>query len=115
LVGQWANDTLTRYPGANVLAASRKDFVKDRRKLMLSKIATGDWDIVIGAHSSFGRIPVPIETENAILDEQMREIIDAIKETKQDKGAKFTVKDLERTKVRVEERMSKLADRPQDD
>lgn len=115
LVGQWAKDIMTLYPGANVLAAIRKDFAKDRRKLLFSKIATGDWDMVVVAHSSFGRIPVPAETEHAILQEQMDEIIEAIREAKASKGQRFTVKDLEKAKVRIEEKMKKLADRKQDD
>ena len=115
LVGQWSKDILTLYPGANVLAASRKDFAKDRRKLLFSKIATGDWDMVVVAHSSFGRIPVPAETEKAILDDQLKELVSAIESAKKDKGARFTVKDLERAKVRIEEKLKKLADRKQDD
>lgn len=114
LVGQWAKDIMALYPGANVLAASRKDFGKDRRKLLFSKIATGDWDMVVVAHSSFGRIPVPTETEQAILDDQLKEIVTAIEEAKKDKGARFTVKDLERAKTRIEEKLKKLADRAQD-
>lgn len=115
LVGQWAKDILALYPGANVLAASRKDFQKDRRKLLFSRIATGDWDMVVVAHSSFGRIPVPAETEQRILDDQLSELIDAIQQAKADKGARFTVKDLEKAKVRIEEKLKKLADRKQDD
>lgn len=114
LVGQWAKDIMTLYPGANVLAASRKDFGKDRRKLLFSRIATGDWDMVVVAHSSFGRIPVPPETEKKILDDQMKELVDAIQQAKADKGARFTVKDLERSKTRIEEKLKKLADRSQD-
>jgi len=115
LVGQWAKDILALYPGANVLAASRKDFQKDRRKLLFSRIATGDWDMVVVAHSSFGRIPVPAETEQKILDDQLAELTLAIQQAKADKGARFTVKDLERAKTRIEEKLKKLADRSQDD
>lgn len=115
LVGQWAKDILALYPGANVLAASRNDFTKDRRKLLFSRIATGDWDMVVVAHSSFGRIPMPAETEQKILDEQMKELTDAIKEARLEKGKRTTVKDLEKAKVRIEEKLKKLADRKQDD
>lgn len=115
LVGQWAKDILALYPGANVLAASRKDFQKDRRKLLFSRIATGDWDMVVVAHSSFGRIPMPAETEQRILDEQLKELVDAVKQAKADKGKRSTVKDLEKAKVRIEEKLKKLADRKQDD
>lgn len=114
LVGQWAKDIMALYPGANVLAASRKDFGKDRRKLLFSRIATGDWDMVVVAHSSFGRIPVPADTEKRILDDQLDELIQAIQQAKADKGARFTVKDLERAKTRIEEKLKKLADRKQD-
>jgi N12 class adenine-specific DNA methylase len=58
------------YPGANVLAASRKDFAKERRKALFAKIATGDWDAVIVAHKSFGFIPMPPDAERDILEEQ---------------------------------------------
>lgn len=114
LVGQWAKDILALYPGANVLAASRRDFQKDRRKLLFSRIATGDWDMVVVAHSSFGRIPVPPETEQRILDDQLAELMEAVKQAKADKGKRSTVKDLEKAKVRIEEKLKKLSDRKQD-
>ncbi len=115
LVEQWAKEFKQLYPSANILAATRKDFEKNNRRLLFSKIATGDWDMVIVAHSSFKFIPVPQAIEQEILGEQLRELTQAIEEAKREKGARFTIKDLERTKIKIEEKLKKLADAPKDD
>jgi hypothetical protein len=116
LVEQWAKDMKRLYPGANVLAASRKDFAKDRRKALFAKIATGDWDAVIVAHKSFGFIPMPPEAEREILEEQMRDLEEAIKESRGREGKKdMSVKQLEKMRERIADKIESLADRKQDD
>lgn len=116
LVEQWAKDIKKLYPGANVLAASRADFAKDRRKQMFAKIATGDWDAVVVAHKSFGFIPMPADAEGAILEEQRADILEALRESR-DKANKrdLTVKQLEKAKVRIEAKLQGLSARKQDD
>ena len=63
LLGQWANEILKLYPTANILVATQKDFEKTRRKKLMAKIATGEWDAVLIAHSSFGLVPMSREYE----------------------------------------------------
>lgn len=111
LVRQWRDEFYKLYPDANVLAATEADFAKANRKRFMAKIATGDWDAVIVAHSSFKKVGMPFETEKAILDEQLKEISDAIEDMKRERGDRNVVRDMERIKLKLEERMKSLADR----
>lgn len=116
LVEQWAKDFAVLYPGANVLAASRKDFTKQNRKNLFARIATGDWDAVIVAHSSFGFIPLPKDVEEGILNEEVAEItsaLDAIRETAGKKDLSF--KELQKRLEGLQEKIKALNDRPRDD
>lgn len=108
LVRQWRDEFYKLYPDANVLAATESDFEKKNRKRFMAKIATGDWDAVIVAHSSFKKVGMPYETEKAILDEQLKEISDAIEDMKRERGDKNVVRDMERIKIKLEERMKSL-------
>jgi N12 class adenine-specific DNA methylase len=110
LVRQWRDEFYKLYPDANVLAATESDFEKKNRKRFMAKIATGDWDAVIVAHSSFKKVGMPFDTEQAILDEQLKEIGDAIEDMKRERGDKNVVRDMERIKLKLEERMKSLKD-----
>lgn len=111
LVRQWRDEFYRLYPNANVLAATEADFAKANRKRFMAKIATGDWDAVIIAHSSFKKVGMPIETEREILDEQMQEITDAIENVKMERGDKHIQRDMERTREKIKEKLKALADR----
>lgn len=111
LVGQWAGDWMRLYPGANVLAVSKEDFTKDRRKLLFSRIATGDWDAVIVAHSQFTRISVPAEFEAEYLQQQVDEYEDAIVSARASSESGFTVKQLEKRLEGFKEKQKANADR----
>jgi hypothetical protein len=119
LVKQWATDFYKLYPGANILTASKKDFERANRRKFLAKIATGDWDAVIIAHSSFGFIKPEPEFETRFNMQRIEEIMDAIKEMGPTKGAdsqtKRTVKQLAKMKERLEQRIKSLRDKPMDD
>ena len=108
LTEQWASDFLRLYPGANILAATKKDFEPANRKKFCSRIATGDYDAVIIGHSQFERIPMSLERQERLLREQINEVLNGIEEVKASGGERFTVKQLERTKKGLEERLSKL-------
>ena len=86
LVEQWGTDFMRLYPGGNILAAGRKDFEKGKRQQLFARIATGDWDAVIVAHSSFGFIPVPEEAERDILKQEIKEIEDALDAVRESDG-----------------------------
>ena len=108
LTEQWASEFLRLYPAANILVATKKDFETRNRKKFCARIATGEYDAVIIGHSQFERIPMSIERQERLLREQIDEIIDGIEEIKSSGGERFTVKQLERTKKGLEERLKKL-------
>lgn len=116
LVGQWAAAIYELYPTANVLASTKKDFEKNNRRKFCSRIATGDYDIVVIGHSQLERIPISKERQEALLEEQIDSIVNAIEEEKYNKeGSGLTTKTLERTKKRLETRLKKLQDKKRDD
>lgn len=108
LVEQTAAEALTLYPAAKVLVAGKKDFEKDRRKQLFAKIATGDWDLIIMAHSSFERIPMPESMITDFFNEQLEKIEEAIlREKELGQRRTVTVKNLEQAKKRLEAQMKK--------
>lgn len=108
LTEQWASEFLRLYPAANILVATKKDFETRNRKKFCARIATGEYDAVIIGHSQFERIPMSVERQERLLREQIDEIIVGIEELKASGGERFTVKQLERTKKGLEERLKKL-------
>lgn len=108
LTEQWASEFLRLYPAANILVATKKDFQTKNRKKFCARIATGDYDAVIIGHSQFERIPMSLERQERLLREQIDEILEGIEEVKASGGERFTVKQLERTKKGLEQRLEKL-------
>ncbi|MGO1000771.1 PLxRFG domain-containing protein [Lysobacter sp. CA196] len=116
LVDQWSVDFLRLYPGANVLAASRQDFERGKRRELFGRIATGEWDAVIVAHSSFGFIPLPADAEAAILTTEVGEITEALDAMRDSEGKKsLSFKQLQKRKDRIAERLERIAERGRDD
>ena len=110
LTEQWASDFLRLYPGANILAATKKDFEPANRKKFCSRIATGDYDAVIIGHSQFEKIPLSQERQAAIIERQIDEIETAIAMAKADNGERYTIKQMEKTKKSLTARLDKLND-----
>ena len=108
LTEQFAGDFLRLYPSANILVATRKDFDTKNRKKFCARIATGDYDAVIIGHSQFERIPVSMERQERLLEEQINEIQDGIEQLRYSRDERFTVKQLERTKKSLETKLEKL-------
>ena len=116
IVEQFGREFNELYPGANVLCATEKDFTPDRRKRFCSRIATGSFDAVIIGHSQFEKIPISKERQEYELQGQINEIIDYIDEYKRERDQRFTVKQLEKTKKKLETKLEKLnADYKKDD
>jgi N12 class adenine-specific DNA methylase len=111
LVGQWAEDFTKLYPNANILAATKKDFEKGNRKRLFARIATGDWDAVIVAHSSFGKVEMDAEFQERFINQQIRDIDTAISTIRdqEGKGAR-SIKQIEKQKERLQERLKRLFD-----
>ena len=101
---------LQLYPSANILVATKKDFETQNRKKFCARIATGDYDAIIMGHSQFERIPVSVERQERLLDEQIMEIEEGIEELKSANAERFTIKQAERTKKMLEARLKKLND-----
>ena len=115
LVEQWASDFLRLYPGANILAARKKDFEPANRQKFCSRIATGDYDAVIIGHSQFEKIPLSDERQKNTIIQQIDEIEKGLKEIKAESGERFTIKQMEKTKKSLETRLAKLYDQTRKD
>lgn len=115
IIEQFASEFLQLYPSANILVATKKDFSTNYRKRFCSKIATGDYDAIIIGHSQFEKIPISPERQRMLLQEQLEEIMQGIEEAKIAKAENFTIKDLQRTKRHLEEKMKKLNDQSRKD
>ena len=115
LTEQWAAEFLQLYPSANILVATKKDFEMKNRKRFCGRIATGDYDAIIIGHSQFEKIPMSIERQRAILEEQLEEVMMGIEDLKRNRGDNFSVKALERTKKSVKQKLDKLNDQTRKD
>lgn len=115
LTEQWASEYLQLYPAANILVATKKDFETKNRKRFCGRIATGDYDAVIIGHSQFEKIPMSIERQRAFLEEQLDDITNGIDEIKRNRGDSFSVKELERTRKSVKQKLDKLNDQSRKD
>ena len=115
LTEQWGADILILYPNAKVLVATKKDFEKKNRKRFLSRIATGDYDLIVIGHSQFEKVPMSIERQQTILQRQLDEIIEGISELKYQRGQNFTVKQLEKAKKSIQAKLDKLNDQSRKD
>ena len=110
LTEQWASDFLRLYPGANILAATKKDFEPANRKKFCSRIATGDYDAVIIGHSQFEKIPLSTERQIAIIERQIDEIETAIALAKAERGERYTIKEMEKSRKSLIAKLDKLND-----
>lgn len=110
LIGQTASEFLRLYPSANILVATERDFEKSRRKQFISRIATGDYDSIIMSHSQFEKIPISPERRERMLNQKIDELSSAIDELKQRNGERWTVKQMEGQKKKLEEQIKSLAD-----
>ena len=115
LIGQTASEFLRLYPSANILVATERDFEKSRRKQFVSRIATGDYDCIIMSHSQFEKIPISAERKERMLNEQIDEISYAIDEMKERNGERWTVKQMESQKKKLEEQLKSLTDESRKD
>ena len=115
LIGQTASEFLRLYPSANILVATERDFEKSRRKQFVSRIATGDYDCIIMSHSQFEKIPISAERKERMLNEQIDEISYAIDEMKERNGERWTVKQMESQKKKLEEQLKALSDESRKD
>ena len=115
LTEQWAAEFLQLYPAANILVATKKDFEMKNRKRFCGRIATGDYDAVIIGHSQFEKIPMSIERQRAVLQQQLDDIVEGIADIKRNRGDRFSVKQLEKTKRSLQTKLQKLNDQSRKD
>ena len=112
---QWAAEWLQLYPSANILVATKKDFETQNRKKFCSRIATGDYDAIIIGHSQFEKIPMSAERQQAILQQQIDDILFGIEQAKSQKAERYTIKQMERTRKSLEAKLAKLNDQSRKD
>ena len=116
LIEQWGSEFLQLYPSANILVARKQDFEKSNRKKFCSRIATGDYDAIIIGHSMFEKIPVSIERQKRMIEEQIEGITQGIQDLRQNNGERYSIKQLEKTKKTLKKRLEKLnSDERKDD
>lgn len=116
LIEQWGSEFLQLYPSANILVARKQDFEKSKRKKFCSRIATGDYDAIIIGHSMFEKIPVSIERQRRLIEDQIEAVTQGIQELNAENGARYSVKQLEKTKKSLKKRLEKLnSDERKDD
>ena len=112
---QWSAEWLQLYPSANILVATKKDFETKNRKKFCARIATGDYDAIIIGHSQFEKIPMSKERQEIILRRQIDSILDGIREAKRNHAENYSIKQMERTRKSLENRLAKLNDQSRKD
>ena len=110
LVEQWGSEFLQLYPSAHILVTTKRDFEKSKRKQLLSRIATGEWDAVIIGQSQFEKIPMSIERQRRTIEYQIEMITRGIQDVKKNNGARFTIKQMEKSKKNLKSRLERLND-----
>ena len=115
LTEQWAAEFLQLYPAANILVATKKDFQTKNRKKFCARIATGQYDAVIIGHSQFEKIPISVERQQEMLRRQIDEITEGIAELKRNRGERFSIKAMEKSKKQLRIKLEKLSDRSRKD
>lgn len=108
LVEDWGKEFYKLYPSARILVATKKDFQKDRRQRLVSRIATGDYDAIIMAQSSFERIPVSQETQETFIEKELEQITMALENARKEENSSKSVKQLETAKRNIEKRQNDL-------
>src|SRR5688572_15290019 len=108
MLGQFSSELLALYPGANILVATKDEFEKQKRRTLMSRIATGNWDAVIVTHSGFEKIPISQAAQEEFFKGEMRELALAIEQQRQG-GDSRIVKTLERAKKRLETKLKELS------
>ncbi|MBP5236193.1 MAG: DEAD/DEAH box helicase family protein, partial [Clostridia bacterium] len=115
LISQWASEYLQLYPSANILVATRKDFETKNRKKFCARIATGAYDVIILGHSQFEKIPISVDRQVQMIQSEIDEILESIEKIKYERGERFTIKQLEKTKKQLQLKLDKLTDRSRKD
>ncbi len=115
LTEQWASEYLQLYPSANILVATKKDFEAKNRKKFCGRIATGDYDAIIIGHSQFEKIPMSVERQKAILQQQIDDVLLGIAQAKRERAENFTVKQMEKTRKSLQIKLDRLNDQSRKD
>ena len=115
IIEQFSSEFLQLYPSANILVATKKDFATNNRKKFCSKIATGEYDAIIIGHSQFEKIPMSKERQEKVLNKQIKDLLLGIDDLRNNDGEYYTVKQLEKSKKKLEEKLKKLNDQSRKD
>ena len=115
IIEQFATEWLQLYPAARILVATKKDFETKNRKKFCARIATSEIDAVIIGHSQFEKIPLSVERQRQTLQNQLEDVMEGIQMAKRQRGQRFTVKQLEKSRKSLEGKLKKLNDQSRKD
>ena len=115
IIEQFASEFLQLYPSANILVATKKDFATNHRKKFCSKIATGEYDAIIVGHSQFEKIPMSKERQEKALKKQINDLLKGISDLRNNEGEYYSIKQLEKSKAKLEEKLKRLNDQSRKD
>ncbi len=115
IIEQFASEFMQLYPSANILVATKKDFATNNRKKFCSKIATGEYDAIIIGHSQFEKIPMSKERQEKILQKQINDLTLGINDLKNNDGEYYSIKQLEKSQAKLEEKLKRLNDQSRKD
>ena len=112
LLPQWRKDIMKAYPTAKLLAFDEKDLIGEKRQEAMSRIAHGDWDMVLVPHSSFELLKVSKARLAKTLQEWVAEITGAEAEARATHGKDDpSVKKLEDARRRIEDKVRRLLEK----
>ena len=113
MLEQFAREFMQLYPTAKLLVATKDDLTRERRKRLVAKIASGDWDGIIMTHSSFERVGMSRGYQVEFIKEQIAEyerliIEHAASAREGGRAARNMIKQIEKQKLAREERLKDL-------
>lgn len=108
-LSQYTAEAVRLYPQAKVLMATKEDLAGDKRRAFVARIATGDWDAVIMTQSTFERLMLSPETQQDFIDSLLAEARTMMSLT-EDRGAKRSIKELEKRMKEYEAKLARLAE-----
>ena len=110
IINDFASDFYTLYPAARILVATNRDLSKENRRKFFGRIASGEWDGIIVTHSQFSRIPISPDRQRHMIEDQIQDITESIRQLKENNGERYTIKQMMLAQKKLRDRLKKLND-----
>lgn len=109
MLEQFSREFLQAYPNAKILVAQKEEMTRENRRTFLAKVASNEWDGIIITHDAFGRVNMGIKFRKQHILDQLHDLDRVIRaeESRDGKGS-ATVKDLEKAKNRLRDKLNAL-------